>query len=496
MKKSLIALASVAALGAAHADVTLYGLLDLSVGTISSAGSSDANNPGNVNVYGNYPGATNSGNTNLGGSALYNGRVTSMINGYLAGSRWGIKGEENLGGGLKANFTLESALNVAAGTNPNDHLFEASSGSAYGGAGDSAANGQMFDRQSTIGLSGDFGSVDAGFQAVVAIDANAAIDPFSLGGISPVGFYSSWNGGGSSYTRMASNSIKYKYSMGQSMIEGFYAFGGQSGNAGAGSQVGLMAKVQASPSLTLVVAAQRMNDDVSFSAGGNITPVVGPTSAVTGLTTSTTYNVASGTLASTAAGVIPALTATYYNSTTTILGGAWKASSNLELKGGYISIVQSNPNNGSADTLITQNNGIPINPNTLNVNPYPTNYQRQIAFVGGTYDFDATHHLTLGYYNANLNSYTKNAYGVTSGTLIQQPLTALPYTVIAAAYKVDLSKTTMVYAAGSYQNFPSVNATTSTAVTGAGPTATTQVAQSGFSGTSQSTLAVGIMKKF
>ena len=116
----------------------------------------------------------------------------------------------------------------------------------------------MFDRQSTVGLAGDFGSFDVGFQANSNIDANASIDPFALGGISPVGFYSSWNGGDSSYTRMASNSIKYKYSMGQSMVEAFYAMGGVSGNAGAGSQMGLMAKVQASPSLSLTLAASKM----------------------------------------------------------------------------------------------------------------------------------------------------------------------------------------------------------------------------------------------
>ena len=35
MKKTLIALASVAALGAAHADVTLYGVIDAAATTVS-----------------------------------------------------------------------------------------------------------------------------------------------------------------------------------------------------------------------------------------------------------------------------------------------------------------------------------------------------------------------------------------------------------------------------------------------------------------------------
>ena len=51
MKKTLIALASVAALGAAHADVTLYGVIDIGLATTNNQLSSDANNPANSNFY-------------------------------------------------------------------------------------------------------------------------------------------------------------------------------------------------------------------------------------------------------------------------------------------------------------------------------------------------------------------------------------------------------------------------------------------------------------
>jgi predicted porin len=64
--------------------------------------------------------------------------------GGLAGSRFGLRGSEDLGGGLRANFTLEGGVNLDDGT------------SGQGGA--------MFGRQAHVGLSGSFGSVSLGRQ--------------------------------------------------------------------------------------------------------------------------------------------------------------------------------------------------------------------------------------------------------------------------------------------------------------------------------------------
>ena len=84
MKKTLIALASVAALGAAHADVTLYGVIDASFATVSAGGSSDANNPSNINTLNSYASA-GAGSAAQGASTTVqgNGRVTAMANGLL-----------------------------------------------------------------------------------------------------------------------------------------------------------------------------------------------------------------------------------------------------------------------------------------------------------------------------------------------------------------------------------------------------------------------------
>ena len=62
-----------------------------------------------------------------------------MISGVQSGSRWGIRGSEDLGGGMKANFHFESAIGVNDGTGNNS-----------------------FARRSVAELQGGFGTVGLG----------------------------------------------------------------------------------------------------------------------------------------------------------------------------------------------------------------------------------------------------------------------------------------------------------------------------------------------
>lgn len=114
MKKSLIALAVLAASGAAMAQssVTLYGIVDAGFGT-SKAG----------------VGAASVTQTTVFGSGLNN-------------SRWGLKGSEDLGGGLKANFVLENGFSTDTGN--------------------TVSSTQAFSRAANVGLSGSFGAVTLG----------------------------------------------------------------------------------------------------------------------------------------------------------------------------------------------------------------------------------------------------------------------------------------------------------------------------------------------
>jgi predicted porin len=72
------------------------------------------------------------------------GSRTAISSGVASGSRLGFKGTEDLGGGLSANFVLESGINIDSGA--------------------SGQGGLAFGRQSYVGLSGAFGSLSAGRQ--------------------------------------------------------------------------------------------------------------------------------------------------------------------------------------------------------------------------------------------------------------------------------------------------------------------------------------------
>lgn len=133
MKKSLVALAALSVFaGTAHAQssVTLYGVVDAAI------------------AYTN----------NVGGQ--HNFFATS---GNLQGSRWGLRGTEDLGGGLSAIFVVESGFNLYTG--------------ALGQGGD------MFGRQVYVGLSsGQYGTVTAGRQYDSVVDYVGAFEAGSQWG--------------------------------------------------------------------------------------------------------------------------------------------------------------------------------------------------------------------------------------------------------------------------------------------------------------------------
>jgi predicted porin len=121
MKKQFIALAATAAFAApvfAQSSVTLYGVIDEGV---------------------NY---TNSVNGHS---------VVELQSGYAQGSRWGLKGAEDLGGGNKAIFQLENGFDLNSGR--------------------LGQGGRMFGRQAYVGVSNDrFGTVTLGRQYDSVVD--------------------------------------------------------------------------------------------------------------------------------------------------------------------------------------------------------------------------------------------------------------------------------------------------------------------------------------
>lgn len=143
MKKSLIALAVLAASGAAMAQssVTLFGIVDTGVSYVNNATGNDSSKYG-VGTSGN------------------------------ATSRLGLRGTEDLGGGLKAGFWLE--------------------GEIFGDTGN--AKGFDFKRESTVRLSGNFGEVRLGRETTPTFRAGLKYDLFGATGIGQFMGYRDWSG--------------------------------------------------------------------------------------------------------------------------------------------------------------------------------------------------------------------------------------------------------------------------------------------------------------
>ena len=165
MKKTLIALAAVAASSAALAQssVTMYGVVDLSLESVKNADT-----------------------------------VTRVTSGNHTTSRFGLRGTEDIGGGLKGKFVLETAVGADTGT----------SGGESGNPDSDERTERFFDRAAWLGLEGGFGEIRLGRQdtPIGAIAGNTAIlGAQAYDDLAIVGTFA----GSSSYYRRTDNAITY-----------------------------------------------------------------------------------------------------------------------------------------------------------------------------------------------------------------------------------------------------------------------------------------------
>lgn len=107
-----------------------------------------------VTLYGNVDAGLAYSKTKQGGVS---NSTTSVESSVLTDSFFGLKGQEDLGGGLKAVFKLESSINVDTG---------------------SQATGNFFGKNAYVGLAGDFGTVKLGNQESLFKNEAAAFDAF------------------------------------------------------------------------------------------------------------------------------------------------------------------------------------------------------------------------------------------------------------------------------------------------------------------------------
>ena len=196
MKRTLLALVAAAGAAAASAQsssVTLFGVADVSVAYISTK-------------------------DKVGDSKS----VYGLANGGNSSSRLGFRGEEDLGGGLKAGFWLEGGINV-----------------------DDGGTGFKFERRSTVSVMGDFGEVRLGRDKTPGyqnLETFHAFGDTGMGGINGHNLISSSAAGtpeGSNPKRV-SNSVSYLLpKLGGVYGQITYGFGEQAGNNSLSSTVGL-----------------------------------------------------------------------------------------------------------------------------------------------------------------------------------------------------------------------------------------------------------------
>lgn len=181
MKKVLaVAAASMLAnVAYAQSNVTLYGVADAGIEYLTNAGKN--------------------------GNGL--ARVTS---GNQSGSRWGLRGVEDLGGGLKAIFRLESGFDIDTGN--------------------SGQSNRLFGREANVGLESKYGSLFLGRQQTSIREFGSAYDPtviadhYGILAIAP------------EFGSRADNALKYVGQFGPINAQAFYSFQ-SNGNEVAGSNV-------------------------------------------------------------------------------------------------------------------------------------------------------------------------------------------------------------------------------------------------------------------
>lgn len=179
----------------AQTDLTLYGIAD--AGVRYASGLNAANRP-------------DAGSTN------------SMSSGVNRTSRFGLRGREDLGGGLSAIFHLEGGFGLDAGTQ--------------------ADATRMWDRVSLVGLQAPWGTVTLGRHNNLLADTLGAIDPLAIrfagfnpnvqfGALSAHGLGSEFGstGGSTTGSYRIDNSIKYAINLGAVTLKAMAGTGEASG---------------------------------------------------------------------------------------------------------------------------------------------------------------------------------------------------------------------------------------------------------------------------
>ena len=160
-----------------------------------------------------------------------------VVSGSFATSRLGVRGTEDLGGGITASFTLEGGVN--AGT----------------GAVGSGSN--LFSRESSVTLAGGFGAVTVG-----RTDTSASEGIDTLAGIANFGYFAFVSG--VEYAGDRENTVRYT----TPKIAGFTAQIGESAAGTQGSRLRSGSVTFAQGNLSLGVGYDETREGNTYTAAG------------------------------------------------------------------------------------------------------------------------------------------------------------------------------------------------------------------------------------
>ena len=339
----------------------MYGALDTAIANIAHALNFDTTHP-----VANNPTVTQGTQS-----------ATGLLNGGLSATKWGIKGQEDMGGGLKAVFLLEQGFNLASG-NVSNAAIGLANNTATGPnmSADSAISGQFFNRGAYVGVgSASMGTLTLGRQQSFFLDNIVVFDAI-LGSqaFSPLGFSGSYGGGGFTDDSRVDNSLKYKIAVGDFTLGAMYKLGGIAGASSAQNAYQLNA-VYASGPLAVQAGWEKFNDGFSLS---NAT--------------------GTGTLKATAA------------DTTAFMVSGRYALAQTTLRLGFEREEISNPAHPTQDKAVTSVFGFALSA-PATVNAYNNQKDLNVYWLGVQQDFTPALSLLLGGYHVS-----QNGYACTSGT--------------------------------------------------------------------------------
>jgi len=364
INSSLLAVIAVGTIsGVAHADMSIisgdsvnvqvYGIADAAVGQVQNSLGVDPQFPASVNpvnaIKSSQPGI---------------GSVSGLFNGGISPSRFGIKGDVDVGSGVKGFFVLESGINVTTGQLSNAGAALASNGGiATTAAANSSIDGQLFSRQANVGLSSaDLGSLALGRNYAPIFDTTVAYDPVQASQLfSPLGFSGTLGGGGglSEDTRV-DNSLKYTKKFGEVNVSALYKFGTATQENGFGGTVGYD-----NGKLGLELSYEAFQNGIK-GASGSVPNQVALTNA---------------------------------NTSAIMFAGKYKITNDANLKAGYETFTLSNPTTNLPTTGAGVGYYNQIVQKLANFNG--SNQTTNVYWFGGDYNVTPKLNLAVGYFDVN-----------------------------------------------------------------------------------------------